>query len=1310
MDNGLRVAKNTFGEGVIMDFSPDNTQATVLSNALNATLLTYNGNEMNLQNDMGNGRVETAYLPEGYIPMGTCEFGGIIYIVSYNPQDDLCQIGCFPSPEKNITQDELADNLNSATLTSDYFQDTETGKLNSLVAKVLIRESSLNPGDKYIIETNRTNYTTSDGECISDLIEEGAKKLKLSVVSIEDSGKITKLDTQNYSVTVGDNKHNYILPCSGLVDNTSSETDIDSYRKQVTQNYNVFSSKFPGKLAILAELETVSTFSCTHRIVTTEIKNDIRYDIFMDYTWESDDSNIYPKYITVTDWEWTNLLNSEYYTTDSEGNTYSIKFLDDNSLDTSFSVEDRVLTIDRPCIVSDNKSIFYHTLNSINPNLANYTYQTSTYTDGIKTLYFNNNTNDSTISYKLGETIGEKEVVQNLGLSATTKICSITVPKEFGNYLFKLPLQLKYTITPAMDFGLLDHLSCTGLVDFSLIGTKVIEPSGIKYLVSEDILTLNINSEIYEEENHKVTALGLDFYDLNGFCGNLTINNRESYAGNIPLSIPLNSVSLNKYKFGETDEYYHNIQISDPDCKLSGIITTEEKSDNDAGILYFGLLYRVKLTYTYSTLDPISQKVSSSESITKWFWVYNNGQFNDYYYTQDDFRTLSPTVPLIYSYEMQDKTTKSSPKLDSETKTTLDKLINDSENADSYTSSLTSLTSYSGKIQLKVKVGIADGSSYQLIANNNITKPSISLSLINPYDSTEKTNFCIIEEQEENSEEDITTYTKYDTSTSIKFESPNTTLNLDTYSTETLDIDLNISNLQTVVTPTKYKSATIQAQVLTPILYKTDEESSFNYEEVGGETMFQTAISFNGGDDSSDDSAWYETLIQEGSTQDSLIKMYSSPQYNLHEGDSTLSSYYASLGSRQPFTLFGIQIPEPSSDDSGYKPTYVSNVYANGQVSSDYTNPVSTDYGVICEQNGKLASLWAPNYTDRAFIPALVTTEIANDGYSVCMSSSGGSIRDVTLISALSAGRECIPYTSHTYSELKTSFYQAYLSTLKQILTVNPDCSAQEIGTFEYNEEACKSLQLISVVAAQITGYEKLIENASDVLALYGVKFSDYISQTIKRTGETYEKEDNTNISLDLSELGQDSKTILTFINYSMSPDLTEINKYLETSNQVYVKYRNGYMKMNGTNNSSYVDEWSNKLIKFDIDLDNTKFYLLQMKSDEMKLQQYTNQYYTVEKSTGNIIKRSNQNMSLKASDIFYSNYRGRMFYGTTMSIDDFIWDVSNNKHHFYYTKANTLQLVRGKYSYALDNDTKKGTNEHIRRYYIGPSFESTFK
>ena len=100
--NTIMTAKNTFGDGLVMDFAPDNTQATCLTHALNATLLTMNGNELSLQNDMGNGRVETAYLPEGYIPVGTCEFGDIIYIASYNPLTNKSQIGCFPSPERNI--------------------------------------------------------------------------------------------------------------------------------------------------------------------------------------------------------------------------------------------------------------------------------------------------------------------------------------------------------------------------------------------------------------------------------------------------------------------------------------------------------------------------------------------------------------------------------------------------------------------------------------------------------------------------------------------------------------------------------------------------------------------------------------------------------------------------------------------------------------------------------------------------------------------------------------------------------------------------------------------------------------------------------------------------------------------------------------------------------------------------------------------------------------------------------------------------------------------------------------------------------
>nr|DAR76552.1 MAG TPA: hypothetical protein [Caudoviricetes sp.] len=61
------------------------TPNNVLTDALNATITTMNGNENVLQNDMGNARVESAYLPEGYIPIGMKEYGGVIYIASYNP-------------------------------------------------------------------------------------------------------------------------------------------------------------------------------------------------------------------------------------------------------------------------------------------------------------------------------------------------------------------------------------------------------------------------------------------------------------------------------------------------------------------------------------------------------------------------------------------------------------------------------------------------------------------------------------------------------------------------------------------------------------------------------------------------------------------------------------------------------------------------------------------------------------------------------------------------------------------------------------------------------------------------------------------------------------------------------------------------------------------------------------------------------------------------------------------------------------------------------------------------------------------------
>jgi len=90
--------QNTFADGINMDVNPLVAPKTVMSNCLNGTLITYNGNENVLQNDMGNGKVADAFLPKHWVPVGMQEYGGIIYVAAYNPETKESQLGSFPSP------------------------------------------------------------------------------------------------------------------------------------------------------------------------------------------------------------------------------------------------------------------------------------------------------------------------------------------------------------------------------------------------------------------------------------------------------------------------------------------------------------------------------------------------------------------------------------------------------------------------------------------------------------------------------------------------------------------------------------------------------------------------------------------------------------------------------------------------------------------------------------------------------------------------------------------------------------------------------------------------------------------------------------------------------------------------------------------------------------------------------------------------------------------------------------------------------------------------------------------------------------
>ena len=97
------------------DLNPIVTPNNVLTDCLNGTFLTFNGDELVLQNDSGNTTITgpkdigNVSLSEGFEPLGVKEYGGILYVVSVRkaydslgrrvPSEDEVEFGSYPSPE-----------------------------------------------------------------------------------------------------------------------------------------------------------------------------------------------------------------------------------------------------------------------------------------------------------------------------------------------------------------------------------------------------------------------------------------------------------------------------------------------------------------------------------------------------------------------------------------------------------------------------------------------------------------------------------------------------------------------------------------------------------------------------------------------------------------------------------------------------------------------------------------------------------------------------------------------------------------------------------------------------------------------------------------------------------------------------------------------------------------------------------------------------------------------------------------------------------------------------------------------------------
>lgn len=660
----MSIVKNTFGGGLIMDFAPDNTPNSTLTSALNATLITNNGNEFSLQNDMGNGRVETAYLPEGYIPVGTCEFGDIIYIVSYNPIENKSQIGCFPSPERNISSEEVSDL--KASVGNDDFQTTdENGNtvLKTTSVKKIIYLNKLYPGDKYVIYSDQI---ANNKDYLSDYgygLDKFPRFVKIHVVALGDNGKMTYLDS---SVKWYDN---YFI---GETKQSNGTFDIDSYRDLTSSGYSVFQSKVVGKLALLIELEKIDTYNCSYNIKKI---NDLYY-VYFNHSWSANNDNINPKYAVIEGtWPYANEGKIKY----NEDKTWDISNLQICNIEFT--------RLYKPEEFSN--SLYTDQIDDIITSLqdkltdANLTNITQQYKDSLpedQSYYLNPQEYDSKSGYSYKTLSGKEascpiveitdDVVNNyfkkevLKLGAVVQLPILSTENNIITYSDTSPFVWNYTITPAMPYGLLPNLAITGSIDFSKVGSGYVELNEWHYYVDSNVLTLKWGLEAYLEENKKISEVSFELYDNKGLCGRYVVPQKESYSGTFTEVLQLgtegnnpnltffdsNGVKIEHKGYGpfeipseSVDGYTDYVALRSELAFIEGDGYTYY---NDAGIIYPNLVYLVKIIVKSDYVDSYGNIVTSSQSTTKTFerWLWTNTIMNDYYYNVNDFDGITPAI------------------------------------------------------------------------------------------------------------------------------------------------------------------------------------------------------------------------------------------------------------------------------------------------------------------------------------------------------------------------------------------------------------------------------------------------------------------------------------------------------------------------------------------------------------------------------------------------------------------------------------------------------------------------------------------
>ena len=238
---------NTFNKGMVKDVPDMQVPAEHYTDALNATLISGNGNEYIMQNDYGNAKIyedstasgnniKNVELSPGFIPVGSIENRGIWYIASYNPQTGEGELGTYPSPNYTGTNVDLtfdwtwfvdkldSDNIQKLCESLEVYTPNSTTTISALEAsleekfkEVLQDKISSYSGDSnyYYYDDGSSDYEdstanllrvkdndwTADVDQRTDLIYEVAAEDYIKFTGFENEGNVVfnKSDGNSYN-------------------------------------------------------------------------------------------------------------------------------------------------------------------------------------------------------------------------------------------------------------------------------------------------------------------------------------------------------------------------------------------------------------------------------------------------------------------------------------------------------------------------------------------------------------------------------------------------------------------------------------------------------------------------------------------------------------------------------------------------------------------------------------------------------------------------------------------------------------------------------------------------------------------------------------------------------------------------------------------------------------------------------------------------------------------------------------------------------------------------------------------------------